>query len=164
MAEDSALLIGHSLSGGRVQYNVRVKENHELDARVTVNTIENGEVITDHVILLPKKLTLEFEQTNAFDGKQKAIDAWTELKIMWEDRIPFNVLTYHDSYPNMVIEKVGAIHEAPNKGSLRFSVTLKQINIVSLKIISTSVSDTAVGASKETEGGVTNPLFMTMPA
>jgi len=159
MDANSALLIPHNLAG--VKYNVRLSEEHTREARMTEQTVENGAIVSDHVILLPYKLNVEFEQTNAFGGVQTAQQAYDGLMSLWKERSPFTVVTFHATYDSMIIEKMTAIHKSPNKGALKFNVTLKQVNKVAIDFVAAPNGKlSALAAAKQTDGGFTNPFLI----
>ena len=145
-------------TGRPVRYNVHVKDDHARESRVTEHVIEDGSIVTDHVILAPERLTVDVRQTNAFGGGKQAVDAFKELEVLWRERVPFDVYTYHAKYRGMVIERMNGVHEAPNMGGLSMTVTMKKINTATL---TDTAATSAVGAAPETEGGMRNARFDT---
>ena len=112
--------------------NVRSSETHGLQAEPTEHVLEDGRTVQDHVVTKPRRLSCEYEQTNAFDGKDAALEAWSALKDFWKRRSLLTALTEHEIYENMVVESVSAVHQAPMLDALRFSVSLRQINFAVL--------------------------------
>jgi hypothetical protein len=125
--------------------DVRKSDSHQLEAEVTMNTIETGEKISDHVILRPRRLSVMFEQVNTNEGLARATEVWSQFRSLWLNRganplnpaIPqlLEVYTEHEIYENMVIARVNALHVAPFKGALQFTVEFVQINSVSFEYV-----------------------------
>jgi hypothetical protein len=122
-------------SGVALKVTTRTNETHRLTAELTEQVLEDGSVVSEHIILRPRALSVEYEQPNSFDGTTLAWQAWTAAKAMWRNRKVLRVMTAHELYNNMVIEQVSAIHEAPHLGRLTFSIHLKQVYFASINAV-----------------------------
>jgi hypothetical protein len=140
---------------------VRVAENHELEAQLTQQTIESGATISDHVILRPRMITLAYDQPNGFGGEAAALKAWEQVKTFWTGRQVVSVITEHDYYTNMIIERAQLKHDAPYRGAAAFTFSLRQVNFATLSYVPVPSSqlsgDVSQTASSQVTGGSAQP-------
>lgn len=137
-----------------VEVTVLESEEHNRTAQMTEQVIESGSVINDHVILKPRTVTLRFEQCNILYGKTdifkgktveelasmstsfsngayfEAMRIYAKLENIWTSRKPVNVDTFHNSYVDMILTNLSGIHKAPYKGTIKFTATFTQVNVV----------------------------------
>jgi hypothetical protein len=147
-----------------IPINVRISENHRRTATVTQQTLENGAVVADHVILAPAALSLIYEQTNAFNGREVAREAWESLKRLWKARKPFELVTEHEVYKDMVFETISALHQSPNRGGLQFTMELKQINFANLTYVKVPESAVSPAVAKTASTPVNAGMVTAPPA
>jgi hypothetical protein len=118
-----------------VAISAKMQEVYNYNAEVTEHAVENGTPYTDHVILKPVVIELEFECNN-FDGLgQNARFAAAALQNMvdvWETRQPFQLITTHKKLDNMVCESFQSTNSADTWGRLSFTARFKQITFVNL--------------------------------
>jgi len=97
---------------------ITVSEAHTADNDVVDQVLENGSPMTDHIIIKPDYLELNFYVSN-IDGPNSPLvgetsrTIWQELKRMRNSRELLTILTQHEIYESMAIESLGATHEAP---------------------------------------------------
>lgn len=120
---------------GVLTLDVTVEEEHHFDADVTEFPVEGGAVITDHVRLNPRRLTLTGFVTDTplsslglSLGRSRSASAFFALETMWQLRIPFVVVSQLRIYRNMVIESLSV--PKTREKALRFTCTMKEINVV----------------------------------
>jgi hypothetical protein len=106
-------------------------EDHTRTAQLTEQVCETGRVISDHIILKPRQVTLRVEQSNT--DKEGTIRLYNHFEALWKARTPFTLDTTHAMLTNMVITSLSAIHKAPFKWTLKFTVTLTQVNLANTK-------------------------------
>jgi hypothetical protein len=144
-----------TLAGVRI--NVRISESHNRTAEVTEQTLESGAVVSEHVILAPKTVTVIYEQTNARNGRMLAQDAYTALNKIWAARQPVRLVTEHSIYKDMILESLTSLHQAPNLSALQFTATLKQVNWATLTYVKVPAAqlapEVAKTASSQVNGG-----------
>ena len=150
-----------------VDVDLRSGEFHGSDADVTMIPIEDGSVISDHIILLPDEVEISAEIGN-FDGNdskslgERAKTAWQELKRLKNARGVYELLTQHELYTDMAIVHLGAEHVAPYKGRLILRCGFRKVNRTQLTVVAISESelsaDVQKAASSEVEGGRVPPL------
>ncbi|HBG77250.1 MAG TPA: hypothetical protein DDW84_00160 [Phycisphaerales bacterium] len=132
----SSILVQADSSGqSEIQVDVRKSDSHNLSSEVTMNTIENGAKISDHIFNNPCQLSVVFHQVNTWFGKARARDVWTQFEKLHKDRKLVSVFTEHKIYTNMAVQNVSALHTAPFKGALQFSVNFVQVNSVQLEYV-----------------------------
>lgn len=120
---------------GLVTIDCAISETHDRTARVTEFPIEGGAVISDHVVLTPKMLTIEgfitdtpFSASGFSLGTSRASTNYFLLEQMWQARIPFICFTQLAVYTNMVVESL--IIPKTREAALRFQCTLRQLTMV----------------------------------
>lgn len=127
----AGLLRGGPLVAG-VEVSVLLSESHSLSATAVKTALEDGAVVTDHVILDPVKVSIGFAMTNAGHGADQARDVFETFRKMLDERTVLELITEHTVYENMVIVGVDLTHQAPNKGALDVTVKLEQLAFVEL--------------------------------
>lgn len=118
-----------------VVVDVRISDNHIISSDIAQNTLEDGSKISDHIVMHPRQLTVVFSQVNSFEGSSRAKNVWQTLLYAWKKRELLTVATEHETYENMAIQSITALHTEPFKGALQFSMSLLQINSVSLSYV-----------------------------
>lgn len=151
--------------------DVRKSEVHKLRSNVTETAMEDGSIVSQHVIQRPVEITLQFEETNAGKMISNIIGAglsllgakrettFDKLYEIWEQKIPVQIVTEQKIYNNMVIESMPIIHKQPYKGALQIMCDFKQLNFYtagtfpykgSSKNINKSVSPRVEGGTQTT--------------
>lgn len=142
------LWVGDTVAG--VSVSCKVSESHKFQNNVTDVTLENGAVVSDHVIRTPDEVTVIFEMTNAgLLAKSEAISAFEELREILDTRETVTLVTEHKIYDNVVLVDFSPVHQAPNKGALSCSATFREINFVTLDITGKQASK-CKGTAKKT--------------
>ena len=77
---------------------------------------------------------LVLERTNT-DKVRNPQDAFRYLEELWENRLPFEVITVSRTYQNMVISNLSIPKNAQIGKGLRFTVTMEQVRIVSSTVV-----------------------------
>lgn len=157
-----------------------VRETHLSECGITKNPIEDGAQITDHVQVVPKKLTVEgvisdtplgfafisniqnFVRTvtTIFGGRSRSQDAYDDMVKLQESRRPFTVITNLKRYENMIMASLSVPRDASTGGAIHFTAELQQIIIVKSEEIA-NLSDDArnIGAKTRNAGQkVTEPV------
>lgn len=113
--------------------DLTISEQHRRNADVTDHPIEDGSVISDHVITNPERLTLNGFVTDSQliilgSNQGRTQDAFDALDTLWRRAEPVNVVTTRKIYQNMIITQLQLPHNAPD--SMRFSIDMRSIQIV----------------------------------
>lgn len=121
---------------GLLTVDVTLEESHELGAELTDWPIEGGALITDHVRLQPRSLTVRgFVSDTPLNavglslGRSRAASAFFILETMWQARIPFVVVSQLRVYRNMIIDSL--VVPKQREEALRFTCTMREVTIVS---------------------------------
>ena len=125
-----------------------IEESHGFDSEITSFPVESGGVISDHVRLLPLALQLEcivsdtpigakIEAVRASTGSLDTanVKSWSDrahehFKTLRDKREPFDVVTSLQTYKSMIIERYSPMRRVGDGHSLRFSLSLRSLNIV----------------------------------
>lgn len=134
--EDSTIV--KSLEGmirDSITPDVKKTEIHKMSSSVTETILENGSVISEHIIQSPVSVTLSFEETNGGKLLNNIVNYVTKRKTtfdklvdIWERKIQCTIITEHKKYNNMVISNMPIVHKEPYKGAYQIMVDFKQIN------------------------------------
>lgn len=120
---------------GLVPVDTKITETHKPTATPSNFALENGAVVTDHVILNPLILEMEFILSNrdipfgsvpASYGIRAAL-LYTLLFKQLQTRKLYTVLTRHRLYTDMCLIELPAEHAAPFTGMLTCRAKFQQI-------------------------------------
>jgi len=149
-------------STGRIFADVKISEAHRFMSNVTEQTMEDGSVVSEHVIPQPEQVTLQIEETNntigsrfsgGFFGPQQTFEKLVEL---WENAVPLTVTTQHKQYTDMVIANMPMLHRAPYRNALQISVDLRKLRFTKMEVVSYKGKTEGLtkAASKNVSGGM----------
>ena len=127
-----------------VSVSVLEGEEHQRTAQMTEQVCETGRVISDHIILKPRSVTLRFEQSNSGSSSASAVrQVFNAMEAIWTNRTPITLNTLHFPYADMVCTSLSSLHKAPNKWTLKFTASFSQINEVNTGFSAISVKQMA---------------------
>lgn len=140
---------------GWLTVDVTIEESHDFGAGVTDWPVEGGALITDHVRLKPKSLTITgFVSDTPLDlvglslGRSRAASAFFVLEQMWQARVPFTVVSQLRVYNNMVIESLSVPKQ--REQAIRFTCSMREVQLV-------SGQNTLLPATSETTANSSSP-------
>lgn len=125
---------------GPVPVDVVIREQHNSSLGITEIPIETGAKITDHAYVEPKKLVLEFADS-------QAALTYNALVRFQESRVPFVAVSGLYVYSNMLIKNLSAERDVKTSRVLSGKAELQEIIIVS-----TSYDATQGGAGESATG------------
>ena len=150
-----------------VDVDLRISELHKAESTITNQPIEDGSVVSDHIILQPTTIEIIAEMSN-FDGNdsqslgERATTAWDEFKRSLESRTLFDVVTHHELYTNMAMETLSGEHVAPHTGKMQIKIAFRSVDSTQLGIVEIPESqlspDIAKAGSSQVDGGRQVPL------
>lgn len=136
-----------------IPVNVITQEQYIYQADITTNPIESGAKLTDHVILNPLKVSINFEVVNFPDMDQKYV--FGLLETMFKNRQTTTLLTRHKQLENMIMTGFQPTNSLPSWGGFRARAEFQQIGLVNIeaqKIKATKPNDaTKKNVSKQAE-------------
>lgn len=149
--------------------DARVTESHLWSARTTKTAVENAEVISDHVILDPPEITIDFDLNNLglvgritdaanilkqFLESNSAVILSTTSSIeltamidLIQARQRVDVVTQHYLYKSMVLVEIDSDNVSPFSGRLRGFLRFQQVKPPSDDAQSINNKDTAKRAA-----------------
>lgn len=131
-----------------IPVNVITQEQYIYQADITTNPIESGAKLTDHVILNPLKVSINFEVVNFPDMDQKYV--FGLLETMFKNRQTTTLLTRHKQLENMIMTGFQPTNSLPNWGGFRARAEFQQIGLVTVQTAKISRKDASPnGASKK---------------
>lgn len=161
----------NGVEGGSINVDVKITEAHKFSNDVTLQTMEDGSIIDEHVINNPMEVSLQFEETNntIFSGgilgstsfkpswmKFGPASTFEKLKQLSENKVPLTITTQHNIYENMIIKNMPILHSAPYRNRIQVACDLVQLNFATLQITSFKAITKAISkaVSSTVSGGV----------
>ena len=126
---------------GDIVADVKMSEDHTRKNDVTQNTLENGAIVSDHVIIHPRVLSINFGVTNTGWTsllQSRSQEIFDKLDNMSRTQELVTVTTEHYSYTNMMISNVRMLHSSPYKGALQIACDFEEFNYTSTETIRTA--------------------------
>lgn len=118
-----ASIIAFSTAIGPVPLDCVISEKPSSELDITEIAIETGSRITDHAVVMPKKVSLDIATGNA----AATLNA---LIAFQESRVPFTLVTGFKIFPNMLIKGIYPERDATYSTVLRGRVELQEAIIV----------------------------------
>ena len=118
-----ASIIAFSPAIGPVPIDCVISEKLESTLEITEIAVENGSKITDHAVIMPKKITLELANANA-------AASYDAIERFQESRIPFTFVSGLKVFSNMLIKRISAERDATYSKILKATVDLQEIILV----------------------------------
>lgn len=140
-----------------IDFDLFIDESHSLDFKISEHTLQDGCVITDHVMQQLRTCKISAMFTNhsvrhrtknykaiKIEGYESAEpmenvarQKFEELEELAKRREPVRLVTSLVVYPKMIIKNVKAQRMPSDGESIKFSMTLTEFNTVKLFSIST---------------------------
>lgn len=122
-----------SLKVGSIDLDVTIREEHRFSSRVTNYPIEDGTIISDHIINEPDVLVLvglvSDTPLSIFAPFNRSIDAFNRLITLHQSRQPLTVVTGLKVYQNMAITVLDVPRDVKTGQSLTFTIELQRLVI-----------------------------------
>ncbi|HCA7853724.1 hypothetical protein P0227_07150 [Enterobacter cloacae] len=134
-------------SVGNLEFDTLDQETHEWTRDVTMNPVENGSPISDHIIRQPKKITVAGMISNApvtgvltqaasaldsgFDGEDRVNTAIKLLDSLYLSNELVTIYTKNYTYENMLIQGINIPRSVDDGDAVNFTIDAVQANIVS---------------------------------
>jgi hypothetical protein len=125
-------------------------ESHSFEAEIAQNAIETGAKVSDHVILLPKKVDISFEVSNWNDSDPQT--AYSLFEKMFDSRPQVDLVTKHKLIKNMVLRNLQLLNTVPRWGVLACRASFQQVGLADL-IITTGKANKAKTKPTTKTGG-----------
>lgn len=137
---------------GNIELDLNLDEGHEWKAEATMNPVEEGAPITDHVIEQSDKLSLKgfisdtpLTITSAnIDLENRTQPVFDLLRELIKAREPVTVYTKYWTYADMVITSISIPRTAGQGEALEFS-----IDFVNIRKVATQMVDVPEGISRK---------------
>lgn len=118
-----ASIIAFSTAIGPVSIDCVLLERHTSELDITEIPIETGAKITDHAVVMPKKLGLDIANANA-------AASYNALVAFQESRVPFTLVSGLSVYNNMLIKGIYPDRDEQFSTVLKARVELQEVIIV----------------------------------
>ncbi|WP_435952744.1 phage baseplate protein [Dryocola sp. BD626] len=132
---------------GNLEFDTLDQETHEWKRDVTMNPVENGSPISDHIIRQPKKITVAGMISNApitgvltqasnaiatgFDGEDRVNTAIKQLDSLYLSNELVTIYTKNYTYVNMLILDINIPRRVEDGDAINFTIDAVQSDIVS---------------------------------
>lgn len=114
-----------------VPIDARPSETHTLTATPARFVLEDGTIVSDHIVVNQAELTVEFELNNQdISGSSYGLRSATLfqlLRLNLRSRLLFILVTRHNLYEDMALVSLVADHVSPDVGTLRGTAKFIQI-------------------------------------
>lgn len=144
--------------------DVKKSETHNYQSNVTHQAMEDGSIVSEHIIQQPISVTVQFEETNntlkAFYNGQKS--TFEKLRDIWKNKTVCQIITEHEMYSNMVVQSMPIQHRAPYRGSLTITCDFTQLSFVKAqRSVYVGKDEGLTKSSSQTVSGGTKKLALT---
>ncbi|MGH2640061.1 MAG: phage baseplate protein, partial [Rhabdochlamydiaceae bacterium] len=116
---------------GSIDLDVTIREEHRFASRVTNYPVEDGTIISDHIINEPDIVVLVGLVTDTplslFAPFNRSIDAFNRLIQLHQNRDVITVVTGLKVYKNMAITTLDVPRDVRTGQSLTFTIELQRI-------------------------------------
>lgn len=123
---------------GPVPIDCMVSEKSTAELDITELPTESGSRITDHAVVMPKRVTLDI-------ANEAAAASFNALVAFQESRVPFTLVTGLSVFPNMLVKRIDAERDATFSTVLRAKVDLQEIIIVETAYAADPEGDSGTG-------------------
>jgi hypothetical protein len=126
-----------------------VRESHENEAQITDNPVEEGVDVTDHVRIMPKRLTMDGvisdtpitlsvisnisgaigTVTEFIGGRSLSQEAYDRLLRLQANREPMTIVTGLRVYQNMLIESLTVPRDSRTANAIHFTAVFREIHV-----------------------------------
>lgn len=157
---------------GIVTFDTMITEEHKYNARVTNYPVEDGTIVSDHILKLPDVIVLSGLVTdtplNIFASFNRSILAFQQLVNIFENRQIVQVTTGIKVYQNMAITSLDVPRNIRTGQTLTFNITLQQINFDDTIQVLAESDNVFSGVQDNTPASIvkdntTTPLFKNDP-
>jgi hypothetical protein len=143
---------GKALDPEVLVFDAILRAEHAEENRITdfpIQGSQSGAFVSDHVINLPSRLTLDIGMSDAMDSyypgqwssnPSKSVSAYQKLLDLKEAGQILSVTTRLKNFPSMVIESIQTSDTNRTLHGLRAIVTFRQIQIATIAAVSSTVS------------------------
>ncbi|WP_454686830.1 phage baseplate protein [Agrobacterium leguminum] len=149
-----ASIIAFSSAIGPVPISCVLSERHTSELDITEIPIETGAKITDHAVVMPKRLGLEI-------ANDAATASFNALVAFQESRVPFSLVSGLKVYNNLLIKGIYPDRDATFSTVLRARVDLQEVIIVGTSYAADPDGDNAergkAGGTKSTKAAAPSP-------
>jgi len=146
----SGLIFGQKRARiSNIVVDASVRESHESEAKITDNPIEEGADVTDHVRIMPKRLTMDGvisdtpitlavisnvsgligTITDYTESRSLSQEAHDRLLALQETREPITIVTGLRVYENMLIERLTVPRDANTANAIHFMAVFREIQV-----------------------------------
>lgn len=143
---------GNNVAG--IPVSVKESESHAFTSTPIDTAVENGAILTDHVVVNPVEVEVVFDMVNTrsllsyFGTVSTAFDAFEYFESLLSNRELVTLITEHKVYANMLCIDFTPSHVAPFKGALKCTARFRQINFVTILSSGRQESQLGSGAKK----------------
>jgi hypothetical protein len=129
-------VIAFSSAIGPIAIDCVLSERHSSELDITEIPIETGAKITDHAIIVPKRITVDVADSGA-------AATYAALVAFQESRVPFSLVTGLTIYNSMLIKRIDADRDVSSSRILRCRCDLQEVIIVSTSYAASPDGDNA---------------------
>ena len=122
-----------------IEFDAITSEAHSMEATATQYAVDGGQIVSDHVTVLPDSLEIRGGISNA-DGGERARTLIAELRRKLRARLRLDVLTTHELYSDMVFIGAYAENAGPFDGALTLRLSFQRVQTATLEMVEVPAS------------------------
>lgn len=149
-----ASIIAFSSAIGPVPVDCVLSERHTSELDITEIPLETGAKITDHAVVMPKRLGLEI-------ANDAAAASFNALVAFQESRVPFSIVSGLKVYNNLLIKGIYPDRDATFSKVLKARIELQEVIIVGTSYAADPDGDNTdrgkAGGTKSTKSAAPSP-------
>lgn len=159
LGAQQVLMVKTNIGGYFFDAVFSVDTEHSLT--VTQHPVQTGANISDHAFVNPIRMTMQIGVSDAMayrvganyggDGGTKSVQAYRLLCKLQELRIPMQVVTRLNTYPNMLIESIDVSDDVSTLCALKATINLVQVLVVNVGTEKVSARKWTTGAQQKSQ-------------
>lgn len=123
---------------GTIDLDITITEQHRFNSRVTTYPVENGTIVSDHIINEPDVVVLQTlvsdTPINILSPRNRSIDVFNRLIEIHQRREPVTVITGLKVYPSMAITSLEVPRDLRTGQALTFTIELQRIIFANVSV------------------------------
>ncbi len=136
---------------GGVTFDAFISEEHSKSLKLTEIPVEDGSIINDHSIMMPRKLNIRAIRSNTpiifgggltraisqgdtyYIGENDSAINWLSLIEVLEGREPIKIVTVFEVYESMVLTDIATVSDKDSSESLIVDMVFQEFRTVNVK-------------------------------
>jgi hypothetical protein len=141
-------------------FDATISESHDWENTITVNPVQTGANVNDHMFAQPILYTMQIFQSDCMGsivkgqftaGSTRCVSAYVILNSLRLQTIPFDVITSLGNYSSMVIKSIIINKDSTTMNAMKMTVILQQAILTDATAVSISAIATAPATAAQVQ-------------